>query len=74
MLMPRKLYFSVRTSERKHTKRQHGDGSESKLAQKKEVIFISFTHVECDGDDVKAHRRVRDAAEGGRLAGEKRRV
>lgn len=38
------------------------------------MIFISFTHVECDGDDVKAHRRVRDAAEGGRLAGEKRRV
>lgn len=32
-------------------------------------MFLSFTHVECDGDDVKAHRRVRDAAEGGRLVG-----
>lgn len=34
----------------------------------KKIIFIRFTHVECDGDDVKAHSGVCDTAEGGRLA------
>lgn len=31
----------------------------------------SFTHVECDSDDVEAHRGVGDAAEGRRLQGKK---
>lgn len=37
------------------------------LCEWKQILIIRFTHVEGDGDDVEAHRGVRDTAEGWRL-------
>lgn len=62
MLIPRKLYFSVR-GERQRVRTSHrAPGLRSAVRME-----ATFTHVEGDGDDVEAHGGVGDAAEGRRL-------
>lgn len=61
ILIPKKLYFSVR--ENKHQRDKHHNS----LMYSRLENSLQLTHVECDGDDVEAHGGVGDAAEGRRL-------
>ncbi len=75
ILIPKKLYFSVREKERDEY--QHSASSEHQQKSQTVYVYISLcreinqshrsvrvTHVKCNGDDVEAHCGVCDTAEG----------